>query len=160
MPHALPAHEVARRLAAGLAGSPVLGGAVFARYGDRTPRVFLHSAGRPDDEEWEDLFPFLVVSPSREEAAPGSRTLSIEVLLCVRFEGEAGASKPVQSLDGVWEMPGADALQDAVSALVGAVREMPVGAILLDWSADWDFGSEWPEQSAVVTFNFENQFAF
>ena len=154
---ALPAHAIARNLARALAAAPEFVGACQARFG-KAPGVFLDSTGARD---WENLYPFAVVSPEREDFGRGERTLAVNVLLCIRaLDDEPGAAKPAQdAAAGFFELPGADALQDAAAGLVLAVRNATVGAVLADWSTDWDFGSEWPEQSALLSFNFRNDFA-
>lgn len=154
---ALPAHAIARNLARALAAAPEFVGACQARFG-KAPGVFLDSTGARD---WDDLYPFAVVSPEREDFGRGERTLSVNVLLCILALGdEPGSAKPVPAPDGFFEMPGSDALQDVAAGLVLAVRNAAIGAVLDDWSTEWDFGSEWPEQSALLTFNFHNDFAY
>ena len=154
---AFPAHALARNLARALASAPEFGAACQTRFG-KAPGVFLDSTGARD---WDDLYPFAVVYPEREDFGRGERTLSVNVLLCIRALGdEPGSAKPVPAPDGFFELPGSDALQDVAAGLVLAVRNAAIGAVLDDWSTDWDFGSEWPEQSALLTFNFRNVFAF
>lgn len=154
---ALPAHVLARNLARALAADAVFGGACEARFG-KAQTVFMDSTGAA---VLDDLYPFVVVSPEREDFGRGERTIAINVLLCIRALGdEPGSAKPVQGAEGFFELPGADVLQDIAAGLVVAVRAAKIGAILADWSADWDFGSEWPEQSALLTFNYKNPFTY
>lgn len=156
--HTAPtAHDVARRLARAIASDPAFGSRCLVHFG-KGPHVFLDTVGARD---WEDLYPFAVVSPEAEAFGRGERSLVVNALLCIRAVGEEpGSAKPVQSPFGFFEMPGADTLQDVAAGLVGAVRNAAPGAIFDDWSVDWDFGSEWPEQSALLTFNFHNGFTF
>lgn len=157
MTSALPAHAIARNLARTLVAAPEFAAACLTRFG-KAPTVFLDAIGARD---WEDVYPFALVYPEREDFGRGERTLVVNVLLCIRALGDdPGSAKPVQSADGVFELPGAVALQDVASGLVLAVRNAAIGAVLDDWSTDWDFGSEWPEQSALLAFNFRNVFAF
>lgn len=153
-----PAHALARNLARALASSPEFRGACFARFG-RDPSVFLDSTGARD---WDDLYPFAVVYAASESFGRGARTLAVNVLLCIRALGDdPGSAKPVlDEAGGFFELPAAEALQDFAAGVVCAVCDSEIGAVLDDWSADWDFGSEWPEQSALLTFNYRNDFAY
>ena len=153
----LPAHAIARNLARALVTAPEFVGACQARFG-AAPSVFLDAVGTRD---WESLYPFAVVSLGREDVERGIRTFSVEVLLCVRALGdEPGSAKPLQAAGGFFEFPGTDAMQDVAAGLVLSVRNAALGAVFDSWGADWDFGSEWPEQSALLTFNFHNTFSF
>lgn len=157
--NAIPAHAIARALARALAVSPLFREACQMRCG-AAPHVFLDAVGaKAWEEEGVGIYPFLVVSPEREDFGRGDRTLAVNVLLVLRAD-EAGSSKPAQAAGGWWELPGSDALQDLAAGLVDAVSSAEIPATLESWGADWDFGSEWPEQSALLTFNYRNLFSY
>lgn len=157
MTPALSVRAIARTLAETFHADQAMN-AAFAELFGTAPAVFLDSPGARD---WEDLYPFLVVFPANETFGLSSRTLAVSVLLCVRALGdEPGSAKPSPNAAGVYEMPGADALQRAADALVETVRNSAPGAVLEEWNAEWDFGSEWPEQSALLSFSFRNDFSF
>jgi len=163
-PHLLTAHEVARRVAEILAapGSPAQS-AAFTRFAGKSLNVHLDAIGRNALAlPLPDRLPSALVSARAEEGRREERTLDVEVLLeiLVADEYDADASRSELSANGVWEIAGSDALQECAAGIVAAVSMASPGAIFRDWDADWDFGSEFPVQSALLTFHFSNLFTY
>lgn len=154
------AHALARSLAEAIAASATVAGVVTDLFPGRSLRVFLDGLGSRDWETVEnfDLFPCLVVSPSSEERDRADRTVAIPAVLSIRVDGDV--TKPVQTSAGVYELPGCDALDRLADSIRGCASTAEIGSVYSSCDIDWDYGSEWPVQSALLTFHFGDTAAY
>ena len=150
-------HDIARRIAYALANDPALQRILSDLGGEA--RVFLDAIGTEVVEAPD--YPYVVVSPARDEEDAGTRSRSVSIVLAARVDGDGDASKavPIDQAGRVWAFGRGDALVAARDRIADILRALSPGSRLSSLETDFDFNT-YPVQSISISATFEDHFAY
>jgi len=148
------------REAAGILARDAEANEYAARAFGSSLKVFLDGIGTEWPKNNLDRFPYALLTPAQTQGGNGSDRHTVRAVVAVHAGGTGDASKGREEEDGVRAVGKGEFLEELVSRVRRAVMDGHPGSVPDSFQADFDLVNQYPVQSAELTFEFEDQFAF
>lgn len=152
------AWSLARRAAAILAHDADLNAKATDLFGSPL-RVFLDGIGTEWKKENLDRFPYVLLTPAQTQTRDGAATHTVRAVVAVHAGATADTSKSREE-DGVRMVGRGEDLEALVGLARDAIRDGLPGSKPEGFTADYDLVNQYPVQSADLTMEFADAFAF
>lgn len=151
--------QIARNVASILAHDPPLNECADKLF-DAPLKVFLDGIGTEWRKESLDRFPYILLTPAQTQTGNGSASHTIRAVVAIHAGLTVDASKTRQEEDGVRIVGRGEDLDRLVALVRRAVFDGFPDSVPEAFTADFDLVNQYPVQSAELTFELQDQFAF
>lgn len=152
------AWQIARNVASILAHDPRLLECAEEDH-SATLKVFLDGIGTEWKKDNLDRFPYVLITPAQTQDGNGAATHTVRGVVAIHAGAIGDASKG-RDENGVRIVGKGEALDRLVALVRRAVFDAFPDSVPEGFTADFDLVNQYPVQSAELTFEFQDQFAF